>query len=339
MASDPTPPPAGASLADVSPADVVVIGGSAAGLSGALALGRSRRRVVVIDSGRPRNAPSAHMNGVLGFDGVAPADFLAAARRDVLRYDVTIVDGTVVRARRRSDSTFAVTLDGGQEVKARRLLVATGLTDELPDISGLRERWGIDVIHCPYCHGWEVRDQPIGIIATGPMAVHSTLMFRQWTDDLTLIVHDGPEPTADEMLKFEARGIRVVRESIAEVIVSDDRISGVRLASGSELALRVLVSAPRLAPNAAVLESFGLVAQPHPMGSEIGSTISVDPTGRTDAAGVWAAGNVVDLMATVPASVAAGYMTGARINADLIEEETAADVAAFLEVPSSRVGA
>ncbi len=144
--------------------DVAIIGGGPAGLSAALVLGRARRRVVVIDAGTPRNAPAAHMQGFLSRDGMPPAELLRAARAEVRRYGVEIVEDRVVDA----TAGFALRLAGGRTVEARRVLLATGATDELPDVAGARERWGRDLLHCPYCHGWEVRDQPIGVLGTGP---------------------------------------------------------------------------------------------------------------------------------------------------------------------------
>src|SRR5919107_1547066 len=173
--------------------DVVVVGGGAAGLSGALALSRARRKVLVVDAGQPRNAPAGHVHNYLGREGTPPGELLAIGREEVAGYGGEVVTGEVVGAERVGD-VFRVDLADGSHVQARRLLVTTGLTDELPDIPGVRELWGSDVLHCPYCHGWEVRDQPVGVIASGPMAVHQALLFRQLTADLTLFLHNGPRP-------------------------------------------------------------------------------------------------------------------------------------------------
>ena len=173
--------------------DVVIIGGGAAGLSGAVALARSRRSVLVVDAGRPRNAPADGVHNYLGREGTPPGELLAIGRAEVAGYGGEVVPGVVTGARREDDGDFRVTLDDGREVSARRLLVATGLVDELPDLPGVAERWGRDVLHCPYCHGWEVRDQAIGILATGPTAVHQALLFRQLSDDVTFFRHTGPD--------------------------------------------------------------------------------------------------------------------------------------------------
>ena len=166
--------------------DAVVIGGGAAGLSAALVLGRARRRVAVVDAGAPRNAPAAHMQGFLSRDGMAPADLLASGRAEVAGYGVELIDGP---GRRDRTPGFTVRLAGGRALAARRLLIATGVRDELPDIAGVRERWGRDLLHCPYCHGWEVRDQPIGVLGTVPGSVQHALLVAQWSDDVIFFAH------------------------------------------------------------------------------------------------------------------------------------------------------
>ena len=170
--------------------EVVVIGGGAAGLAGAVALLRSRRSVLLVDAGDPRNAPAGHVHNFLTQDGTAPDVLYAAGRTEVQAYGGQILHGDVDTLER-DDDLFRIQVQD-RKVTARRVLVATGARDELPDIAGLAERWGIDVLHCPYCHGWEVRDQHIGVLATGPLAVHQALMFRQLSAQVTLLQHTGP---------------------------------------------------------------------------------------------------------------------------------------------------
>lgn len=299
--------------------DVVVIGGGAAGLNGALQLARSRRSVLVVDAGQPRNRPAAGVHGLLGHDGVPPAELLARGREEVRGYGGEVVAGEVSAAFGSVESGFTVTLADGRAVRARRLLVTTGLVDELPDIPGLRERWGRDVIHCPYCHGWEVRDQPIGVLASGPLSVHQALLFRQLSDD---VVYFRGETALDDAAaaRLAARGIRVIDGAVAAVLIDDDHVTGVRLADGTVVARRALAVGARMTARAGFLADLGLKASDHPSG--MGSHVPVDQTGRTEVPGVWAAGNVTDLSAQVGASAAAGALAGAMINADLVEEET-----------------
>jgi thioredoxin reductase len=298
--------------------DVVVVGGGPAGLSGALLLARSRRSVLVVDVGDPRNAPAAHIHSFLTRDGTPPAEFLAAGRAEVRGYGGEVVDGTVVAATAVADG-FDVRLADGTGVRARRLLVTTGLADELPDVPGIAQRWGRDVLHCPYCHGWEVRDQRVGILATGPAALHQAQLFRQLTDQVTVLTHTGPEPAGDDLDALTARDIAVVSGEVTSLVVAEDRLTGALLASGDVVALDAVVVAPRMVARAGLLRGLGLDVTDHPAG--VGQHIAADPTGRTTVPGVWVAGNVTDVMAQVLAAAAAGSMAGAAINADLITEE------------------
>ena len=209
-----------------------------------------------------------------------------------------------------------------------RLLVTTGLTDLLPDIAGLRDRWGKDVLHCPYCHGWEVRDQPVGILG-GAMGVHQALMWRQWTADVTLFQHTGPAPTGEERAQLAARDISLVTGAVAGLELDGGRLAGVRLADGTVVPRRALVVSPRFTARAGMLASLGLEAVPMEMnGHVIGSYVPADPMGATAVPGVWVAGNVADLRAQVIASAAAGLNAAAAVNADLIAEDVRLAVAA-----------
>jgi thioredoxin reductase len=307
----------------------VVVGGGAAGLSGALALARARRSVLVIDAGQPRNAPAAGVHNYLAREGVAPAQLLADGRAEVTGYGGEIVAGNVVAAERLDDGAFRVVLDDGSAVLADRLLVTTGLVDELPQVPGVAERWGRDVLHCPYCHGWEARDQTIGILATGPLAVHQALLWRQWSHDVTLFRHTAPEPSNDEYEQLAARGIAVVHGQVAALEVTDDRLTGVRLASGRVVPCQALAVAPRFTARAGILASLGLeTTEQQRDGHAIGSYVAADPAGATALPGVWVAGNVTNLGDHVIAAAAAGLRAAAAINADLVAQDTRQAVAA-----------
>ncbi|MGC9669472.1 FAD-dependent oxidoreductase [Planosporangium sp. 12N6] len=309
--------------------DVVVVGGGAAGLSGALALVRARRSVLVVDAGEPRNAPAGHVHNYLAREGTPPADLVAAGRDEVTRYGGEVVAGRVDAATKDGEG-FAVTLDGGRTVRARRLLVATGLVDELPDVPGLAERWGRDVLHCPYCHGWEVRDRRIGVLATGPLAAHQAHLWRQWSRHVLLLLHHAPAPDAGEAERLAAREIAVVPGPVVGLEVTGDALTGVRLASGEVVELDALVVAPRFTARAGALESLGLTPVDVEVdGYVIGRQIPADPTGATAVPGVWVAGNVADVRAQVIAAAAAGVTAGAAINADLVAEDTRDAVDAY----------
>src|SRR6201996_2180951 len=211
--------------------DVVIIGGGAAGLSGAIALARSLRTGLVIDAGDPRNAPSGHVHNFLTQDGTPPAELYEKGRRELAGYGGQVT-GARARSISRDNDRFRIDL-GTRLVEARRLLIATGARDELPAVPGLAGRWGRDVLHCPYCHGWEVRGQRVGVLSTGPAAVHQALLFRQLTDQVTVLAHRGPELTAGQRSQFADLGITVADGAVVAVESADDHLTGVRLADGA----------------------------------------------------------------------------------------------------------
>ena len=260
--------------------DVVVVGGGAAGLSAALVLGRARRTVAVVDAGAPRNAPAAQMQGFLSRDGMAPADLLTAARAEVRSYGVELVDDQAVEV----TSGFVLRLAGGRRLTARRLVLATGAADELPDIPGARERWGRDFLHCPYCHGWEVRDKPLGVLATDPGSIDHAHLLRQWSDDLVFFTHTQAV-TAAERAGLETRGVRVVDGRVARFSVVDDRLDAVEL---TEVARSH--EPPSSSDRLFTARDGGLPAS---LGCEVDEAgfVHVDATGRTSVPGVWVAGN------------------------------------------------
>ncbi len=298
--------------------DVVVVGGGPAGLNAALMLARSRRSVLVVDAGSPRNGPADGVHGLLGHDGTPPGELLERGRGEVRRYGGEVVTGEVTAAARDGD-IFIVKIDGDRIVRTRRLLLTTGAFDELPDIPGVRERWGRDVLHCAYCHGWEVRDKAIGVLATAPRSLHQALLFRQLSDDVVYFTHETT-PTGDEAERIRARGIRMVTGEVAALSVDDDRVAGVRLRSGDTVAREALVVATRLVVRTPFVAQLDLETAEHPSG--LGEHIVVEPGGRAAVPGVWAAGNAIDPSAQVGGAAAAGAAAAAQINADLVEEDT-----------------
>jgi thioredoxin reductase len=290
--------------------DVVVVGGGAAGLSAALVLGRARRAVVVVDAGSPRNAPSPHMQGYLSRDGMPPAELLTAGRAELAKYWVEVVDDRVTAIQ----AGFFVRLLGGRVLTTRRILIATGVDDDLPEIAGARERWGRDLLHCPYCHGWEVRDQPIGVLGDQPGAVQHAQLVRQWSDDVIFFAHSY-QPTDSERETLEARGVAVVEGAISRLRVERDRLTGVELVDGRTFDRSAVFIRPRNAPH-----QDGLLAG---LGCDLDDNgfPVVDVTGRTSASGVWVAGNAVDPRAPVISAAGAGAAAAIAINADLVDED------------------
>lgn len=292
--------------------DVIIIGAGAAGLSAALTLARARRTVTVVDAGRPRNAPADGVHGLLGLEGISPSELSARGRDEVLGYGGEIVDDEVVEVTRSAEG-FMVSLRNGDSIESRRLLVATGLVDELPEIPGVREQWGRGVLHCPYCHGWEVRDSRIGILVTNPMAVHKAFLFRQWSSQVMLFTGDH-ELSEDERLKLRALDIPVVDGGIDSLEIVDDRLTGVRLSTGQVVEIDAAVVATPMVARAELFAGIGLEPTEHPAGA----FIETDTFGQTSAPGVWAAGNATDIGAQVSGAAAAGALAAQHINTDLI---------------------
>ncbi|WP_128381559.1 NAD(P)/FAD-dependent oxidoreductase [Streptomyces cavernae] len=311
--------------------DVVVIGGGAAGLNGALMLARSRRSVVVIDSGTPRNAPAAAMHGFIVLDGTPPPEILKRGREQVRQYGGRIIFGEVATAEPAAPSAdgdlrFTITLADGRTLTARRVLVATGLRDVLPEVPGLAKHWGHSVVHCPYCHGYEVRDEPIGILATGPASVHHALLFRQLTDDLIYFTR-GTDLDSETRARFAARDIRTVETDVKEVVNDDGgALAGVRLTDGTFVGRRILAVATQMRARTEGLDGLKLPMEdlPDNMGRRFNSAMA----GTTEIPGVWVAGNATDLTAQVGASAAAGALAGSHINALLAAADTDAALAA-----------
>lgn len=297
-------------------ADVLIIGAGSAGLSGALMLARSRRSVIVLDGGAPRNAPAAHMHGVLGRDGWSPLDLVATGREEVARYGA-VVERRQAIAVRRHGAAFAVTLGEDDVRTARRLLFAGGLHDELPAIPGLAEHWGAGVAHCPYCDGWEVRDGRLAVVATGAASIHQAQLLRQLSSHVTYFV-EGTELAEADLAALIARGIRVETRRVASVASVGGTVTAAHLHDGTDIPVDAFFVRPRALPADQLLHELGAASS---LGADGHSWITVDATGRTSIPGVWAAGNVVNPAATVPVSAAAGSTAGAAINADLVEDE------------------
>src|SRR3954452_22148488 len=238
--------------------DVVDIGGGEAGLSAALVLARARRTVAVIDAGQPRNAPAARMQGFLSRDGLPPSELLAAGRAEIEEYGAKWITG-VVSDVYRTDTGFRIERADGVPLSARRVLVTTGLRDEIPDLPGARERWGRDLLHCPYCHGYEVRDQPLGVLGGTPEALAHAHLIRQWSDDVVFFA-DGSALTADQREQLAARAIGLVESPVRRLVVEGDRLTGVELESGDVVARTAVFVRPRFVPHDDLLTGLGCVA-------------------------------------------------------------------------------
>jgi len=300
--------------------DVAVIGGSAAGLAAALQLGRQRRSVIVIDAGEPRNAPAAHMHSYLGREGLPPSELITVGREEVRSYGGEVLAGRVSRVTRTDDDRFRVELVGGHTIVARRVLAATGLVDELPDIDGLAEHWGRDVIHCPFCHGYEIRDRRIVQIVTSPRGLHTAPLFRQLSAQLTVVLHDPVEIDDSELGALRAGGVDVVRGQVSRIVTGPDgHVMAVELPGDTHIDADTVVVGPRFKVRVEPFEELGLRAAVHPTG--LGDFVETDATGATAVPGLYAAGNVTDPSQQVLQAAADGSRVGGMISFSLAEDD------------------
>lgn len=300
--------------------DVCVVGGSAAGLAAALQLGRQRRSVIVVDDGEPRNASAAHLHGYLGHDGHPASELVTAGREEVRSYGGEVLAGHVRRVTRTDGDRLRVELLGGHAIVARRVLAATGLVDRLPDIDGLAEHWGRDVIHCPFCHGYEVRDRRIVLIVTHPMGLHPAALFRQLSARLTLVLHDPLEVDEAVLDPLRASGADVVRGRVRRIVArADGHVAAVELADHESIDADVVVVGPRFQVRAEPFEPLGLRPVAHSSG--LGDVVATDETGQTTVVGLYAAGNVTDPSQQVLQAAADGSRVGAMIGFSLADDD------------------
>ena len=299
--------------------DVAVIGGSAAGLAAALQLGRQRRSVIVVDSGTPRNAPAAHLHGYLGREALPPSALIADGREEVRSYGGEVLSARAVQVTR-DDDRFRVELVGGHVIVARRVLAATGIVDVLPDIEGLAQHWGAGVIHCPFCHGYEVRDQRIVQIVTHAAGLHAAGLFRQLSAQYTLVLHGDVEVDESELDLLAAGGVTIERGQVRRVVTGDNgRIVELELSDGVRLAADAVVVAPRFEARVEPFTALGPHTAAHPSG--FGDVVEIGADGMTSVPGLYAAGNVTDPGMQVSSAAAHGSRIGAMVCFDLARED------------------
>ncbi len=292
--------------------EVIVVGGSFAGLSAALQLARARRQVLVVDAGAPRNRFAAHAHGFLGHDGKPPAQILGEAVEQLLRYPSAMLrQATAVSAAREGEEEFRLTLDDGSSLAARRLVLATGVRDELPPLAGLHERWGNTVVHCPYCHGYEL-ETPLGVLAWHPVALHQAMLVPDW-GPTTLFTQGLVEPDADEAARLAARGVHIEHQPVVELLGEAPALDGVRLADGRSVPVRGLFIAPRTRMASPLAEQLGCAFEDGPLGP----LLRVDGTGQTSVPGVFAGGDAVTAFTNAPRAAASGVLAGVAAHRSL----------------------
>jgi len=293
--------------------DVAVIGGSNAGLSAALALGRARRSVAVLDAGAPRNAPAGHAHNIYTRDGTPPAELRRIGREQLLPYGVRFLDTRVVNATG-SKGAFQLELADGEGLSAARLLLATGVSDDLPDTPGLRELWGKSVFTGPYCHGWEVRDKPLAVLEGGNMGYGYARLIQNWSRDLVLVTGENTTLTGEQLGDLEARGIGVIGAAVTSYESRGGELRALHLSDGRRLARQAVFMRPPLSLRGDLHTQLGCDL------SDDGSNVVTDEMGRTSVPGVYAAGDMVSPMHAVIAAAASGMKAAAMMNHELVME-------------------
>lgn len=299
--------------------DCIIVGGGAAGLSAALVLGRARRRTLLVDAGAQSNLAAHGIGGLLGHDGRSPAELYETGRRELAQYpSVEVRTGEVVAGERSDDGFMLQLADGGCE-RARRVLLASGMDYRPPELAGLDGLWGGSAFHCPFCHGWEMRDQPLAVLARGPRAVHSALLLRGWSDDIVVLT-DGPgDLEDDDRARLTAAGITLDERRVAELAADNGELSAVVFTDGTRVARKGVLVATTLHQRSALADQLGVdSADPTPVAQ---NPVAVDGFYRTTAPGVFAAGDLSAQMPQVAAAIASGSHAAAAVVQSLMADE------------------
>jgi thioredoxin reductase len=277
--------------------DCVIVGGGAAGLSAALVLGRARRRTLLVDAGHQSNLAAHGIGGLLGHDGRSPAELYAIGRRELTAYPSVEVRAGDVVSWERDDGGFFLELADGRRESARRVVLATGMDYRHPALPGLTELWGRSVFHCPFCHGWEVRDEPLAVLASGDLAVQKALLLRGWSDDVVLLT-DGPSDlAADDRARLAVAGVAIDERPVAELVASNGELAEIAFADGDRIARRGLLVVAPLQHRSGLAEQLGA------------------------APGVFAAGDVGAEMPSVAGAIAAGSQAAAAVVHSLVADD------------------
>ncbi|HZG25798.1 MAG TPA: NAD(P)/FAD-dependent oxidoreductase [Chitinophagaceae bacterium] len=293
--------------------EIAIIGGSAAGLSAALVLGRSRREVIVIDDGNPRNAQARYSHGVYTNDGLSPQELGHIGREQLKPYPVELCTGRVISIRKVADG-FTLQLRTGELIHATKILLATGIQDQLPDIPGLREQWGKTIFSCPYCDGWELNDKHLVVVGSGKKGFEFTQLIRQWSKNVTLCTNDGPAPENNHVDYLQGQGIPVIGKKIIEIMAGSDNVLTIHFEDGRICECQGIFLEPACSLRSELVEQLGCRMD------DTGKRLQVDGKGRTTVEGVYAAGDISALHSQITIAAASGVEAAFTINHDLVEE-------------------
>jgi len=294
--------------------EVVIVGGSAAGLSAALVLGRSRRNVLVCDTNQPRNGSSPTSHSMYTRDGTPSADLIAIGRAQLERYDVELRAVGVTQVRSADQHTFLIALANGEQVRSRRVLLATGVRDILPPLAGIEQFWGTSVVHCPYCHGWEVRDQPIAVLSTGEIAIHFVYLLRNWSRDLVLCTNGFGQLTEAERDRIMSMDVQIYEQPIAQLEGKQAQLNSIRFVDGTLIERHALFIRPGQEQQSRLAYDLGCKI-------DAGGIIIVDEQGQTSVVGVYAAGDMMRQSQQIVFAAADGARIAMEINQSLVDED------------------
>lgn len=296
--------------------DCIVVGGGAAGLSAALVLGRARRRTLVVDAGQQSNLAAHGIGGLLGQDGRPPADFYADGRAELAKYPtVEVRTGEIVSA----EKGFTLTLKDGTQERTRTVVLAQGMEYRPPDIAGLDKLWGTSAFHCPFCHGWEVRDRPLAVVANGDRAVHMAQLLKNWSDDVVLLTNGPADLNADQHAQLAGRGVAVCDREIAEFISTDGELTSITFTSGAPVSRAGVLVTTTLHQRSDLAAQLGVEFAPP--GPVVVDAVAVDGFNQTSVPGVFAAGDVSSQMPQVAAAIAAGSLTATAVMQTLMTDK------------------
>ncbi len=301
-------------MTDSKNLDVLIIGGSYAGLSAAMALGRALRNVLIIDSGKPCNQQTPHSHNFITHDGEKPAVIATKAKEQVLQYSTVKFHQDLVVSAVKINQGFVVTTQSGEEFNTRKLIFATGVKDEMPDIKGFANCWGISIIHCPYCHGYEVKNTKTGILANGDKAMHYAQLISNWTKDLTIFTNGKAEFSEEQLEKLKQHNIPVIEKQIDEIRHENGQLKELVFSDKSSESLVAIYSSPNTTQHSDIPENLGCNI------NEMG-LLEVNMFQKTTQEGVYACGDNTSPLRAVSYAVATGTIAGASCNNDLIEED------------------
>lgn len=301
-------------MTDNNSYEVIIVGGSYAGLSAAMALGRSLRKVLILDSGKPCNIQTPHSHNFITHDGQAPAEITAYAKEQVLQYGtVKFHDGLAVSGRK-TDSGFEIETANNETFTAKKLVFATGIKDIMPDIEGFADCWGISILHCPYCHGYEVKNERTAIMLNGDMGFEVTRLISNWTKDLVLFTNGASTLTPEQIAKIRKHNIEIIETEIDRMEHVKGRIKYIVLKDKSKIAIKAIYARPAFVQHSSIPEELGCTLTEHGL-------LQVNTFHKTNVDGIYACGDNSSFGRALSVAIAAGSIAGAAANKELIEEE------------------